>query len=172
MCNEDLKNIGRKSKEMILTRTPEEDAKIKKLYNSGVSIASIAREFGVSRQVMIARIKKLGIWFKNKTPVNSKKIINLCVVQNCTLSEIEQRTGWSKVSIHHVLKEANLKCRRDKGPAARTEIPKEILHELFIVRDMTARELSKIFNTGISNMRDRLKDAGIKKERYSKKETK
>lgn len=172
MCNEDLKKIGRKQKEIILTRTPEEDAKIKKLYNSGVSIASIAREFGVSRQVMIARIKKLGIWFKNKTPVNPKKIINLCVVQNCTLSEIEQRTGWSKVSIHHVLKEANLKCKRDKGPIEKREIPAELLYELFIVKDMSARELSKVFKAGISTIRDRLQEAGIKKERYSKKETK
>lgn len=157
------------SAKVYLQRTPEEDAKIKMLYEGGMSIASIARTHGVSRQVMIARIKKLGIWFKNKTPVNSKKIINLCVVQNCTLSEIEERTGWSKVSIHYVLKEANLKCRRDKGPAVRTEIPKEILHELFIVRDMTARQLSLIFNTSISSIRDRLSEAGIKKECHSNK---
>lgn len=164
--------IKKRVRHDILLRTPDENAKIKELYESGVSIANIARAFGVSRHVMYSRLKILGIWFKNKTPVNAKKIINLCVVQNCTLSEIEKRTGWSKVSIYYVLKEANLKCRRDKGPAVRTEIPKEILHELFIVRDMTARQLSLIFNTSISSIRDRLSEAGIKKKRYSKKETK
>ena len=170
MCPAELQNNTSLGK-VYLQRTPEEDAKIKKLYNSGVSIASIAREFGVSRQVMIARIKKLGIWFKNKTPVNPKKIINLCVVQNCTISEIENRTGWSKVSIHHVLKEANLKCRRDKGPVEKREFPTELLYELFIVQDKTARQLSVIFKAGISTIRDRLKEAGIKKQRSKKKET-
>lgn len=163
--------IKKRVRHVILLRTPDENARIKELYESGESIANIARAFGVSRHVMYSRLKILGIWFKNKTPVNPKKIINLCVVQNCTISEIEKRTGWSKVSIHHVLKEANLKCRRDKGPVEKREFPPELLYELFIVQDKTAKQIAVIFKSGISTIRDRLKEAGIKKQRSKKKET-
>lgn len=149
----------------ILTRTPHEDSKIIMLYNAGngKSIADIANVFGVSRQVMLSRLKTLKVWVKKKKPVNKDKIIDLCINKNKTLSEISKETGSSKVSIYHTLKDAGVKCKRSSGPGKSFVMPKETLYELFIIQDMTASQISKKYKCSKSVVRARLKEAGITK---------
>ncbi|WP_162714384.1 hypothetical protein [Pseudomonas putida] len=156
---------GRSTRHDILTRTPQEDSQIKKLYKrgTGMSIADIAKEFGVSRQVMLSRLKTLKVWVKRKKPVDKDKILDLCVNQNKTMSEISRETGSSSVSIHHVLKDAGVKCKRSSGPGKSFVMPKETLYELFIIQDMTASQISKKYKCSKSVVRARLKEAGITK---------
>ncbi|HGM6307655.1 TPA: ImmA/IrrE family metallo-endopeptidase [Pseudomonas putida] len=156
---------GRLTRNDILTRTPHEDAKIIKLYNAGKgkSIADIANVFGVSRQVMLSRLKILKAWVKKKKPVNKDRIIDLCVNQNKTLSEISRETGSSKVSIYHILKDAGVKCKRSSGPGKSFVVPRETLYDLFIIQDMTASQIAQKYKCSKSVVRARLREAGISK---------
>lgn len=156
---------GRLTRNNILTRTPHEDAKIIKLYNAGKgkSIADIANVFGVSRQVMLSRLKILKVWVKKKKPVNKDRIIDLCVNQNKTLSDISRETGSSKVSIYHILKDAGVKCKRSSGPGKSFVVPRETLYDLFIIQDMTASQIARKYKCSKSVVRARLREAGISK---------
>ncbi|HCF4091703.1 TPA: hypothetical protein NIE69_002116 [Pseudomonas aeruginosa] len=149
----------------ILTRTPHEDAKIINLYNAGngKSISEIANVFGVSRQVMLSRLKILKVWVKKKKPVNKDRIIDLCVNQNKTLSDISRETGSSKVSIYHILKDAGVKCKRSSGPGKSFVVPRETLYDLFIIQDMTASQIAMKYKCSKSVVRARLREAGITK---------
>ena len=114
MREAEIENIGTKHNIKYTKKTAREDEELGKLYvESGMSIAALARVYGVTRQAMLSRLKQIKVWNKTKKPVDAKAVIAQCR-KGKTLTEIVEVTGHSKVSIHRVLQDAGLKCRRAK----------------------------------------------------------
>lgn len=114
MREAEIENIGTKPNIKYTKKTAQEDEELGKLYvESGMSIAALARVYGVTRQAMLSRLKQIKVWNKTKIPVNKKAIVAQCL-KGETLTEIVEVTGHSKVSIHRVLQDAGLKCKRSR----------------------------------------------------------
>lgn len=150
------------SAKVYLQRTPEEDAKIKMLYEGGMSIASIARTHDVSRQVMIARLKVLGVWERKTVDVEPKLIIDLCI-SGKTLPEIIQQTGSTEFIIRSILKENKIKCVRSKTVVRKFTISKDTLHDLYITKNLTAKQIAEIYGCKTAQVYIALTEYGIRR---------
>ena len=162
MRRTELKINVSKSTKPVLKRTTEEDAMIKASYENGMGITEIANQHGVSRQVMLSRIKVLGIWSRKSVPVDSMVVIDLCM-NGRTLPEIINLTGSTEFIIRSILRVEQLKCQRSKTVFKNILIPKDTLFDLYINQKMTAKQISEIYKCKTTQVTKHLSDFGIKR---------
>ncbi|CEL31181.1 HTH domain-containing protein [Pseudomonas fluorescens] len=162
MRKAELKINASKSTKAVLKRTPEEDAMITTSYENGMGITEIANQHGVSRQVMLSRIKVLGIWSRKSKPVDSQIVIDLCM-NGKSLPEIIKLTGSTEYIVRSILKAEKLKCERSKTVFKNILIPKDTLFDLYINQNMTAKQIAEIYKCKTIKVTKHLSDFGIKR---------
>ncbi|RTX96358.1 hypothetical protein EJ576_21780 [Pseudomonas sp. C 49-2] len=162
MRKTELKINVSKSTKPVLKRTTEEDAMIKASYKNGMGITEIANQLGVSRQVMLSRIKGLGVWERKTVDVEPKLIIDLCM-SGKTLPEIVQQTGSTEFIIRRILKENKIKCVRSKTVVRKFTISKDTLQDLYITQNLTAKQISEIYGCKTAQVYIALTEYGIRR---------
>lgn len=116
------------------------------LYKTGKhSVRSIGKMFGRSPKVVSEVLKANGIYVGNSMPLPAKEIIQL-YRQGETMKLIGKKYGVDKSAISRVLRENGEDIRVWNRVQTNPKLTEAVLRELYCEKNMTAKEIGKVFS--------------------------
>ncbi len=158
-----LRELGVKRAVLAPARLCINDSTIIKAYKSGNSATFIARELGVSRWVILEKLRAHGIPIRQsfkKKYINNREIQHLYMIQNFSTTELGEIYGVKPCTVAARLREAGIKLRGN-----RKYINTRDLLYMYEDENKSVAEIAKIYKCSYAVIKHRLDKLGVYKRR-------